>query len=237
MHTVIHVAGHRLETSRGLALGAAVYSLAGIDPIRHHLLLELDDDRDIPLKIEDHIVINGKERFSIGDGPCPTDDNPRLRKALAFVINEAALPPEQQLHHAKLTFDQLVALDPNFEPGDGIFFDLRDVPDVQIMPGTRVLMQSDDRLYTSPCGNVGFESKLDVDLAALRDHFGVVDLFEESSRSLIVVRNVPLPSHWSRPVTDVLLQVPQGYPIAAMDMFGFRQDLPWLMAVRHREVS
>lgn len=219
MHTAIHVAGIRHDTSRGLFAGAAIYNLAGIDPARKHLLLELADDRDVPLRHDDYIVITGHERFSTGDGPCPVDDNPSLRKPVAPVVNEVQLPPERQLHHAKLTFEQLAALDPNFEPGDGVFVELRDVPDAQVTPGMRVLVQNHDRYYTSPCGNVGFESRLDRDLSTLRERYGSVDFFDEGARALVVVRAMPLPAHWSRQSTDVLIQVPQGYPMAAMDMF------------------
>jgi hypothetical protein len=219
MKSSIHVAGIRHEILRGLTAGTALYNLVGINPANHHILLELQDDRDIPLRGDEYIVISGHERFSVGEGPCPSSDNPSLRKPLAPVVNEIPLSPERQLHHAKLTFEQLAALDPDFESGDGVFVELRDVPDAQITSGMRVLVQCHDRYYTSPCGNVGFESKLDLDLAALRGRYGVVDYVDEGSRSMIIVRSMPLPGHWSRAATDILLQVPQGYPMSAMDMF------------------
>ncbi len=67
MHTAIHVAGTRHDISRGLVAGGAIYNLADIDPARQHLLLELADDRDVPLRPDDYIVINGRERFSVAD--------------------------------------------------------------------------------------------------------------------------------------------------------------------------
>lgn len=102
MHTSIHVAGTRHDISRGLVAGAAIYNLADIDPARQHLLLELADDRDVPLRPDDYIVINGRERFSIADGPQPADDNPCLRKPLSPTINEQELPADRELHQAKL---------------------------------------------------------------------------------------------------------------------------------------
>jgi len=219
MHTSIHVAGTRHDISRGLVAGAAIYNLADIDPTRQHLLLELADDRDVPLRPDDYIVINGRERFSVADGPQPADDNPCLRKPLSPTINEQELPADRALHQAKLTFEQLAAIDPDFESGDGVFVELKDVPDAQVLPGMRVLVQNDDRFYTSPCGNVGFETKFDADLALLRERCGDVECVDEGTRRLVIVRAQELPAHWNRRSTDILLQVPQGYPLAALDMF------------------
>jgi hypothetical protein len=219
MHTVIHVAGNRLDTSRGLVAGAAIYNLADVDSARQHLLLELADDRDIPLRVDDQIIINGRERFSIGEGPCPADDNPCLRKPLSPVVNEHELSPDKLLHQAKLTFEQLAALDPDFESGDGVFVELKDVPDAQITPGMRVLVQDDDRFYTSPCGNVGFDTKLEADLDLLRARCSTVERIADGTRSLVIVRALKLPLHWNRTTTDILFHAPQGYPLAAMDMF------------------
>ena len=219
MNTNIHVAGNRLDTTRCLAKGADLYNLSGTNPVHQHLLLELDDDRDIPLNVDDYIVIQGHERFSVGNGPCPADDNPSLRKPIAPVINEAPLADERKLHHVKLTFEQFAALDPNFESGDGVFVELKEVPDAQINPGMRVLVQGDDRYYTSPCGNVGFETKLDADLAAIRGRHGAVERIEDGARTLVIIRSLELPAHWSRLATDLLVHVPQGYPMSAMDMF------------------
>jgi hypothetical protein len=219
MHTSIHVAGTRHDISRGLVAGAAIYNLADIDPARQHLLLELADDRDVPMRPDDYIVINGRERFSVADGPQPADDNPCLRKSLSPTINEQELPADRELHQAKLTFEQLAALDLDFESGDGVFVELKDVPDAQVLPGMRVLVQNDDRFYTSPCGNVGFEPKLDADLALLRERSGGVECIDDGTRRLVIARGQELPTHWNRRSTDILLQVPQGYPLAALDMF------------------
>jgi len=219
MHTAIHVAGTRHDISRGLVAGTAIYNLADIDPVRQHLLLELEDDRDVPLRPDDYIIIDGRERFSVADGPQPADDNPCLRKPLSPTINAQVLPTDRALRQAKLTFEQLAALDPDFEPGDGIFVELKDVPDAQLLPGMRVLVQDDDRFYTSPCGNVGFETKFDADLGLLRERHGDVDYIDEGIRRLVIARGQELPAHWNRRSTDILLQVPQGYPLAALDMF------------------
>jgi hypothetical protein len=87
------------------------------------------------------------------------------------------------------------------------------------MPGMRVLVQDDDRFYTSPCGNVGFETKLDADLGLLRERHGDIECIDEGTRRLVIARGQELPAHWNRRSTDILLQVPQGYPLAALDMF------------------
>jgi hypothetical protein len=213
------VAGNRLDTSRGLVTGLAIYNLAGIEPSRQYLLLELQDDRDIPLKVDDHIVISGRERFSVGEGSIPADDNPCLRKPVNFVMNEHPISPESRPHHAKLTFEQIAAFDHEFHAGDGVFAELRDVPDAAIIAGMRVLVQDHDRFYTSPCGNVGFGARLEAELESLRGIYGAVDCLDEGTRVLVIIRRMPLAPHWNRESTDVLIQVPQAYPLAAMDMF------------------
>jgi hypothetical protein len=126
---------------------------------------------------------------------------------------------DKALRQTKLTFAQLAALDPDFEPGDGVFVELKDVPDAQITPDMRVLVQRDDRFYTSPCGNVGFDTKLDADIALLSERCGKVDRIDDGARVLVIMRAAELPSHWNRSTTDILFQVPQGYPLAALDMF------------------
>lgn len=155
MHTTIHVAGDRLNISRGLFTGADLYVLAGIDPAHRHLLLELSDDRDVPLSTGDHIVITGRERFSIGDGACPAQDDPDLRKPVSLVMNGEPLQPNERPRHSKLTFEQLAGLDPHFGSDKDLFVELEDVPDAQVSAGMRVLVQSEDRFYASP--KAGFE--------------------------------------------------------------------------------
>ncbi|MBX5460990.1 MAG: hypothetical protein IRZ28_07870 [Steroidobacteraceae bacterium] len=219
MKTVIHVAGCPLEISPGLHVASDIYSLAQIDHASHYLLLERNDDRDVPLKPSDFLIVSGDERLSVASGAYPAEDDPILRKPLSLVINEVPLKGEQRLSHSKLTFDELAALDPHFEPGDGVFIELEDIPDAQVIAGMRVVVQDHDRFYTSPAGNVGFNSALAVDLEHVSKLYGEIERTDENARSFIVVRKMPLPSHWNREHTDVLIIVPQGYPMAALDMF------------------
>lgn len=218
-NTIIHIAGTPHSVERSLKLGADLYRVAGVSPEQEYLLLELPDERDIPVAVSDQIIINGSERFSVAIGPYPADDNPCLRKPITPVMNEQPLSPHSGLPRPKLTYEQLAALDPDFVQGDGVFVELQDVPDAQVTPGMRVLVQSDDRFYTSPCGNVGFDARLDTELATLRQRHFAVERVDEGARTLVIIRGMALPSHWSRASTDFLVQVPQGYPLAAMDMF------------------
>ncbi|WP_186830516.1 E2/UBC family protein [Mitsuaria sp. TWR114] len=215
----IHVAGDRYECSRGLVNGAAIYNLVKLDPQRHHLQFEIKDDRDIPFAATDAIIIDGDERFSIADGPCPEGAGPALRQPIAIVINGEPIKGDALLRHVKLTFDEIAPLASDFQAGDGLFVELTDLPDAQLTPGIRLLLQPRDRLYTSPCGNVGFEPRLEADLQALRQQYGEVRCIDDGARTLVIVPAVALPKHWNRSNTDVLIHVPQGYPIAAMDMF------------------
>lgn len=218
MHTHIFVAGNRIDAARGVVEATSIYQLSGVDSKTHYLLLEIPDDRDIPMVSTDHIVISGGERFSIQEGT-PSDSNPSLRKGVRPTMNEQKLDHDQALRHAKLDFSSLARLDPHFEAGDGVFVELRDLPDVQVLPGMQIIVQNDDRFYTSPCGNVGLHRSLESDIEALRQSFPNLELYPENGRTMVVLKDFPLPSHWNAPQTDLLVQVPQGYPIAAMDMF------------------
>jgi hypothetical protein len=66
---------------------------------------------------------------------------------------------------------------------------------------------------------VGFDTKLAEDVQYLRDRHDAVEVIEEGARTLIIVREIELPLHWNQRTTDLLIQVPQGYPLAALDMF------------------
>lgn len=227
MHTSthVHIRGHRHDIKRGLLKAEDLYQVGSIDPTSSHLLLELPDERDVPLLIGEYIVISGRERFSVAEGAAPADDNPCLRKPLTPVFNEVPLTAERALPRAKLMFGELAALDAEFESGDGVFIELGDLPDGQLLADARLLVQTDDRLYTAPCGNVGFETRLDVDLATARERYGVVDRVVDGARDLIVLRDQPLPNHWSRRRTDILVIAAQGYPASAMDMFWVTPEL------------
>lgn len=218
-NTHIHISGDRFEFPRGLQVLSSVYELVHLAPARGHLLLELPDERDIPLGPTDSIIINGKERFSVSLSPYPADDNPHLRKPLRPVMNEHPIAEQHALTHAKVSFLQMSQLDPHFEVGDGVFVEMTDIPDPQLTEGIRLIVQADDRFYTSPCGNVGYEERLGKDVAEARECYGSIDVIPESGRSLVVLRDQPLPSHWNRATSDILIQVPQGYPQAALDMF------------------
>lgn len=225
MHTSIFIAGTRVDTSRGLVEGAALYRLAGVNLNQGFILLERNDDRDVPVAVSDFILIEGNERFSVSTGSYPRDDDPVMRKAIPLTMNEEQLPHDQWLHHAKLGFDRLSQFDKAFEQGDGVFLEIRDVPDAQILPGMRMVLQGNERFYTAPCGNVGFESRFEQELASLRRQYSAVEAIDEGSRTLVIARDVPLSRHWNRDRTSILVQVPQGYPLAAMDMFWVEPGL------------
>ena len=145
----IYVAGNRLDVDRGLYLGAVLDKLADIDAASNHLLLELEDDRDIPIGPKEFIVITGGERFSIGTGPCPEENDPVLRKPVVLVMNGESLDENLRPAQAKLSFEKLAHLDPDFGADEALFAELKDVPDVEITIGMRVIVQDEDRFYTA----------------------------------------------------------------------------------------
>lgn len=147
--THIHLAGNRLQIERGLFTGAFINNLAGLNSATHHLVLELPDDRDVPVSPDDHIVVTGRERFSIGSGPCPEEDNPVLRKAVALFMNGEQLDENDRPKKAKISAEKLGHLDPDFGADDAVFVELKDVPDVEITADMRLIVQDEDRFYTA----------------------------------------------------------------------------------------
>lgn len=131
----------------GAMRGQDIIHLAKIGP-GEQLMLEVTGDVDIPLSQEDLIFIRGGEQFSIGDGHPLVPDNPRVRKPLKLVLNDAQVPEGQQSHHAKLTGAELKAL---VGGGDvDLWADLDGIADEIIEDTDRIVLQVQDRFFTVP---------------------------------------------------------------------------------------
>lgn len=112
------------------------------------LMLEVAGDVDIPLSLEDLIFIRGGEQFSIGDGHPEVPENPRIRKPLTLVLNDAPVPESQQSHHAKLTGAELKALIGGSDVD--LWADLDGIADEIIEDTDRIILQAQDRFFTVP---------------------------------------------------------------------------------------
>lgn len=131
----------------GAVRGQEIVNLANLAP-NEQVLLEVAGDVDVPLAPEDVIFIRGGEQFSIGDGTPVVPDNPRLRKPLRLVLNDAPLLEGQESHHAKLTGAELKAL---VGGGDvDLWADLDGIADEIIADTDRIVLQVQDCFFTVP---------------------------------------------------------------------------------------
>lgn len=131
----------------GAVRGQDIINLANPGP-NEQILLEVAGDVDVPLSPEDVIFIRGGEQFSIGDGSPVVPDNPRLRKPLRFMLNDASLPEGKESHHAKLTGAELKTLVGGGEVD--LWADLDSIADEIIEDTDRIILQVQDRLFTVP---------------------------------------------------------------------------------------
>lgn len=206
------------EITPGLVMGSALLGIVSLSG-HEQLLLEVKDDIDIPVAPSDGILLRGGEAFSIGKGVPPIEDNPPLKHAIRIHLGGDLVAVEQGFHHAKVTGAQIKALDPNLQPGDVLYADLDGLADELIHDTLRIILQKHDRFIVVPCGNVGGEDLVLRDLAEVQALFPRAHLAEEGVNRYLVVPDFRLPDHWSVPAVTLLAMVPNGYPMAAMDMF------------------
>ena len=214
--------GEPANIEAGLVVGRQLIGLANLEG-SDQLLLERDDDIDIPVEAADLIIIDGGERFSVGDGDPPIISNPKLRRPIRFVLNGERIAGDRALRMAKLSGAELKALDENSESGDGLFAELKDLADEPIGDDATIIVQDKDRFITTPPGNVGevaqkrdlFDQHLD-DAEAV---YGPLSVEPHSQGTLVMREALELPSHWQPNQVDLLVHVHDGYPITPLDMF------------------
>lgn len=131
----------------GAKCGQDLIDLAGVTG-SEQVLLEVAGDVDIPLSPDDVLFIRGGEVFSIGDGSPVVEDNPATRKPVSVMFNDQPLPAHCNVHRAKLTGTELKeltgALDTN------LWVDLDGLADERVEDTTRLILQPQDRFFTTP---------------------------------------------------------------------------------------
>lgn len=212
------------EITPGLTLGQVLIQMAGLTG-HEQLLLEVPDDIDVPVDPHDAILIMGGEGFSIGKGEPPIEDNPCLRLPIRFHFNGKLIDEDNAFHHPKATGAELKRLDPNLQPGDSLFADLPGFADEPIPDDLRIILRHKDRFIVVPCGNVGSEDLLAQHLTEVQSVFPRAHLLENAGNRYLVVPDVSLPVHWSSSEATLLAIIPNGYPMAALDMFWMDPEL------------
>ena len=206
----------------GLRKGSELISLAGIHSPQQ-LLLEVNGDIDIPVLPDDLIIINGGEKFSIGDGEPPIIDNPCLRIPIRFKFNGKKIDQDLALDKPKVLGSVLKGLDPNGDTSDGLFADLDGYADEPIKDDWRIIIQPSDEFITTPCGNVGDAPSPDgivaLHLSEVQEAYLKTEWLAHPTGNALIIRDFELPSHWLADRTDLMILIPNGYPSAALDMF------------------
>lgn len=207
----------------GAVVGADLHELANIVPPQQ-LVVSRSAGMDVPVAPEDYVLIGGGERFAIGDGDPPLDDNPCLRNGVQFTLNGTKFNGEDALDHAKVTVAELKAMVPDSQASDGVFAELDGLADEPLQDGWRIVVQDKDKFITVPCGNVGdhgvpaFQT-FDQQVASLREDYPQVDVLQGGPSRLLIIRGYELPPGWSEATVDLMFQIPPSFPAAALDMF------------------
>ncbi len=211
------------EVQPGLVKGEHLHQLAGLSG-GQQLFVERKDAIDIPVAIEDYLAIDGGEKFSVGDGDPPIVDDPCLREPIMFFFNGKKFDEDNALDHAKHTGAELKALDPDSQPGDGLFAELDGFADEPIREDMRIIVQHKDHFITTPCGNVGDEATaiimtFDEQIERIRLPFPQATVYPNGHNYYLVIPQFPLPEHWSLADCDLMLQIPHNFPLGCLDMF------------------
>lgn len=203
----------------GLIQGRQLFELAGGLAAPAQLLIDLNGEIDIPVAADDYLLARGGEQFVIGDGTPPIEDNPCLRHPIRIKLNGQEIEHTQAFHHPKVTADDIRRLDPNAQASDSVVLDLRGLADEVLPPGARLILCRNEDFLTVPCGNVGLQTLIEQQLDEVRHHFPAARLELTPQCSYLVIPNYPVPGHWDKPTTTLLVVIPNGYPLAALDMF------------------
>lgn len=209
----------------GLVQGRELFELVGGLSAPAQLLIDLDGEIDIPVIADDYLVIRGGERFVIGDGRPPIDDNPCLKHPVRIKLNGHEVEQEAAFHRPKVTIEDIRRLDPNAQPGDGVILDLRGLADEVFPPSARLILHGGEEFLTVPCGNVGLQTLIEQQLDEVRQHFPQAQYEDTPQCGYLVVPDYPVPNHWDQEAITLMVIIPNGYPLAAPDMFWVSPSL------------
>jgi hypothetical protein len=133
------------QITPGLKTGNDLRTTAGNISADERLLLEITGDADVPLDEEDQILITGGERFSIGKKHHGIEDNPQLRHPIIFGLNEASVPAEKALKHAKVMPVDILRMDEAAIKGSRLLADLEGLADELIDLERRIIVKPGDQ--------------------------------------------------------------------------------------------
>lgn len=136
-------------TLPGLKQGAELFQAFQLSD-NQHLLLEVTGDIDIPVALEDYILVVGGENFSVAQGISQIEDNPRLRHPIRFTLNEKLVGEHQALHHPKIWGADLKRLAHESQEDSILVADLEGIADVVIGAHQRLIVKPTDQFLVIP---------------------------------------------------------------------------------------
>lgn len=161
--TIISLDGEETEVESGPAKAADFYEKLGISPDNKWLYLGRDDDIDVPLLPDDHVIIHGGERIFAGGINPDIGENPALRQPICPEFNGRKL--ETGFDKARVTGRLLRERDDS-RPDNKLFADLKDQVDVFIGDEVTIVVQDSDSYFTIPAGD---DDAIDLEICARAD--------------------------------------------------------------------
>lgn len=160
----IELDGNIFEIATGPLAVSLLYEKSGITLGGKCLYLNKDGDIDIPLLLNDYIIICGKEKFFVGDFNPDIGENPDVRIPACPRFNGSKL--ELGTSKAKITGKELKECDTDLASSK-LFVDLDGQVDVLIHDDWMLVLQDSDCYFTIPVTDD--ESVVDIEQCAQSD--------------------------------------------------------------------
>lgn len=161
--TTITLNNREIEVKGGLTNATVFYEKLGVEPDKKWLYLSREDDIDIPLLPDDHLLIHGGEKIFEGEINPHIGENPPVRKSICPEFNGKRL--ETGFDKAKVTGRVLQDMDDAVHPNK-LFADLEGQVDAFIAGDLTIAVQDADSYFTIP---VSDDEAVDLESCAQAD--------------------------------------------------------------------
>ena len=141
--------GAETGVQAGLVKATDFYERLAIEPGEKWLYLDRENDVNIPLLPEDHLVLHGGERIFAGEIAPHIGENPPVGKAIRPEFNGSKLA--KGLGKAKILARELKDMDAEIQP-NRLFVDLEGQVDDFIADNLTIVVQDADSYVTIPAG-------------------------------------------------------------------------------------
>ena len=161
--TTITLNDREIEVKGGLTKATDFYEKLGVEPSEKWLYLGREDDIDIPLLPDDHLVIHGGERIFEGEISPHIGENPPVRQSVCPAFNGKKL--DAGFDKAKVTGHVLQEMDNDVQPNK-LFADLAGQVDAFVSGDLTIVVQDTDSYFTIP---VSDDDVIDLESCAQAD--------------------------------------------------------------------